>query len=56
LYWSHFFEFVAACVADGSQQIDRTIDGYFPQFDEALVGLLIASFSDNIVGALDHGL
>ena len=54
MYWPHFLEFVAARVAEVSQHIDRSIDGHFAQFDEALVGLQIGvqDFSDNIVGTL----
>jgi hypothetical protein len=37
----HFVEFVAAGVAESSQQINRAIDGHFAQFDEVLVRLQI---------------
>src|ERR1700754_4162047 len=54
----HFLEFVAARVAEVSQQINRAIDDHLAQFEEALVGLQIdvQDFSDNIVGTLDHRL
>jgi hypothetical protein len=42
LYRPHFLEFVAACVAEASQKIDRAIDRHFAQLDKTFVRLQIS--------------
>ena len=52
----HLIKFVVARSTEALQQIDRAVDGHFPQLDEALIRLQVGieDLSGDFVGTLDY--